>query len=86
MSVTSGLDCGAMSQTIGRAADSNARFVVDEILDPAPAAIRLVDAREKGRNDLPQLGEHHLGVRLNFFERMREHPQQQCLEGLTGSE
>ena len=39
---------------------SNARRVSARYCAPAPAAVRLIDAREKRRDDLAQLGEHLL--------------------------
>ena len=64
MSVTSGRDSRVdAGEERARRLLSKARCVSARVLRPAPAAIRLIDAREKRRDHLPQLGEHQLGVR-----------------------
>jgi hypothetical protein len=67
-----------------RGVESAAR--VREILDPAAAAVRLIDARQERRDHLTQLHEHRLRMRSDLVERVREHPQQERLERLAGAE
>ena len=54
-------------------------------LTTVTCAVRLIDAREKCRDDLAKLGEDLPGDRTNFDQGMRSHAQKQCLVRLAGA-
>ncbi len=55
-----------------------------QVLGPSSAAFGDVDALEEGRDDLAQLGEHHVRVPPGFGKWVQAHAQQQQLVGLPG--
>ena len=82
---TSGRASSSMPATIGSAARWKAAARLGQVLNPAPASIRLIDAHQKRRDDLPQLEQHRLRVRTHLRERMPEHPEQQRFVRLARS-
>src|SRR5437016_4510315 len=61
------------------------RAVVSEVLAPCLPAVGQIDARQKRRNDLAQLGEHEVRVRPGLGQRMGAHPQEEHLVALAGA-
>ena len=61
------------------------RCVVGEVLAPASASLGHVDAPQECGDHLAQLGEHHVGVRASFGQRVGTHAQEQRFVALSGA-
>ena len=59
------------------------RRVVGQVGGPLAAPLGHVDPLEERRDDLAQLGEHHVGVVARLGQRVGAHAQQQLLVGLA---
>ena len=62
------------------------RSCFSKVLGPTAAALRLIDAQQKGRNHFPQLRQNLIGIVLRFAERAGAQAKQQRFVRLSGAE